>query len=91
MGMEQTTEFDRTFTILAAQRHAKVIGIFSRLFRRDGKPTYLQHLPRVWNMLEKALLHPALVSIANWFERHTPTTVRNNPRPKVNDKMAISE
>ena len=47
--------FERAFAVLAAQRHAKVIGIFTRLCRRDGKPAYLVHIPRVWRLLERAL------------------------------------
>jgi hypothetical protein len=68
--------FDDSYAILAAQRHAKVIGIFTRLDRRDGKPGYLIHLPRVWRLLEGALRHPALAPVADWFERHVPPAAR---------------
>mgnify|MGYP003694439797 CR=1 FL=1 len=40
---------------MAAQRHARIIGLFIRLLKRDGKPDYLPHLPRVWRMFERAL------------------------------------
>ena len=43
------------FALMAAQRHARVIGLFVRLLKRDGKPEYLPHLPRVWRMFERAL------------------------------------
>jgi hypothetical protein len=71
--------FRRGFAILAAQRHAKVIGIFTRLSRRDGKPIYLRHIPRVWRMLEDALRHPALAPVAAWFERTVPPADRFAP------------
>jgi len=71
--------FETVFAILAAQRHAKVIGIFTRLCRRDGKPGYLVHIPRVWRLLENALSHPALATIAAWFERHLPRETRGIP------------
>ena len=74
-----TDAFDTAFTILAAQRHAKVIGIFTRLWLRDGKPNYLKHIPRVWRLLERALRHPALGPVANWFESHIPATKRGVP------------
>ena len=71
--------FDEAYAILAAQRHAKVIGIFTRLGQRDGKPDYLVHIPRVWRLLEAALCHPALADVAGWFERHVPRERRNIP------------
>ncbi len=69
--------FMTAFAILAAQRHAKVIGIFTRLSVRDGKPAYLAHLPRVWGLLEGALAHPALAPVKEWFERHIPRSARS--------------
>ncbi len=71
--------FDAAFTVLAAQRHAKVIGIFTRLCLRDGKAVYLRHIPRIWRLLERALRHPALSPVANWFESHIPATKRGIP------------
>lgn len=67
------------FTVLAAQRHAKVIGIFTRLSTRDAKPHYLRHLPRVWRLLEQALRHPALGPVRAWFECHVPAPLRGTP------------
>jgi len=37
----------RWFDLVGLQRHIKVLGIFARLFYRDGKPQYLKDLPRV--------------------------------------------
>jgi len=42
-------EFMRWFDLVGLQRHIKVLGIFARLFYRDGKPQYLKDLPRVLN------------------------------------------
>jgi aminoglycoside/choline kinase family phosphotransferase len=71
--------FDRAFAVLAAQRHAKVIGIFTRLSRRDGKDSYLAHIPRVWRLLERALAHDALAPVARWFDEHLPRPARVQP------------
>ena len=71
--------FDDSYAILAARRHAKVIGLFIRLDRRDGKPDYLIHIPRVWRLLEAALRHPSLAPVATWFERHVPPEARKIP------------
>jgi len=69
--------FARSATILAAQRNAKIIGLFVRLWRRDGKPAYLAHLPRVWRLLETDLRRePALSPIAEWLDRHVPSAAR---------------
>ena len=67
------------FAILAAQRHAKVIGIFTRLLVRDGKPDYLVHIPRVWRLLERRLDHPALAGVRDWLARHLPPEARAVP------------
>jgi hypothetical protein len=67
------------YWLLAAQRHAKVIGIFTRLAHRDGKPGYLQHVPRLWRLLDQALERPALAPVGAWFDRHVPPAARTTP------------
>ncbi len=57
---------------LGAQRAAKVLGIFARLSRRDGKHRYLNFMPRVWRHLRADLAHPALASVASWFAANVP-------------------
>ncbi len=69
--------FLRSAAILAAQRNCKVLGIFTRLWRRDGKPRYLVHLPRIWRLLDQELAHPALDPIARWLDRHLPRSARH--------------
>ena len=73
--------FAASWAVLAAQRHAKVIGIFTRLCRRDGKPGYLIHLPRVWRLLEAALEHPELAAIRRWLDHVLPPGDRGVPSP----------
>ena len=62
--------FRRAFAILAAQRATKILGIFVRLDRRDGKPGYLAHIPRLQAYLALSLAHPALSDLAAWYLRH---------------------
>ena len=62
--------------LLAAQRNAKIIGIFARLAKRDKKPRYLAHLPRVWRYMDKDLSHPALRDLRRWYDRHVPPHLR---------------
>ena len=71
--------FRRSAAVLAAQRNAKILGIFTRLWRRDGKPGYLAHIPRVWRLLENDLRHPVLAPIAAWLDRHLPPETRQIP------------
>ena len=70
-------DFMAAFDILAAQRHAKVIGIFTRLYLRDDKPDYLAHIPRVWGLLESSLENTVLDSVKKWFDKHIPTHMRS--------------
>lgn len=67
------------YAVLGAQRNAKILGIFTRLCRRDGKPHYLRHIPRVWRLLEGDLHHPALADLESWFARHLPPALRRAP------------
>ncbi len=69
-------DFDAAYAILGAQRNAKILGIFTRLWKRDGKPRYLDYLPRVWAYLERDLEHPALVQVAAWFNDNVPPEKR---------------
>jgi aminoglycoside/choline kinase family phosphotransferase len=73
------TAFLRSAAILAAQRNCKILGIFTRLWKRDGKRQYLAHIPRVWRLLEADLRHPALTPIARWIDRHLPPETRCMP------------
>jgi hypothetical protein len=68
--------FTKAYAILGAQRATKVLGIFARLDRRDGKPQYLAHIPRVENYLRKSLRHPALAEIKAWYEINLPNIFR---------------
>jgi N-acetylmuramate 1-kinase len=69
-------DFGTGFALMAAQRHARIIGLFVRLLKRDGKPDYLPHLPRVWRMFERALKHEALEPLRVWVDRVLPPPLR---------------
>ncbi|MFU0505885.1 tRNA (adenosine(37)-N6)-threonylcarbamoyltransferase complex ATPase subunit type 1 TsaE [Pseudaminobacter sp. NGMCC 1.201702] len=62
--------FGEAYAITAAQRNSKILGIFVRLDRRDGKPAYLKHLPRIRAYLRRALAHPALAELRDFYQRH---------------------
>ena len=79
----EAERFLASYAVLGAQRNAKIIGIFSRLCRRDGKPQYLQHIPRVWRLLEADLAHAALAPVRAWLDETVPPSCRRAPRPEA--------
>jgi aminoglycoside/choline kinase family phosphotransferase len=62
-GLADRDAFDAASAILAAQRNAKILGIFVRLAKRDGKPKYLDLLPRVARHFVHDISHPALAPV----------------------------
>ena len=68
--------FRAHYEILGAQRNTKILGIFTRLWKRDGKDHYLSLQPRVWRCLERNLAHPALAPVRAWFDAHVPADKR---------------
>ncbi len=78
--LEQTA-FETSCAVLAAQRHVRVIAIFARL-AGQGKPGYLQHMPRLWRLLTRALAHPALAGVAAWFEAYLPAAVQTGQQSR---------
>ena len=65
------------YATLGAQRNAKIVGIFTRLYKRDGKSRYLGMIPRVWRLLESDLDYPALAPVAAWFDANIPGEIRD--------------
>jgi aminoglycoside/choline kinase family phosphotransferase len=70
------TEFGAHYAIMSAQRNTRLLGTFARLNRRDGKPHYLKHQPRIWSYLDRALAHPALASVRDWYAANVPAPAR---------------
>jgi aminoglycoside/choline kinase family phosphotransferase len=64
--------FALLYATMAAQRASKILGIFARLDKRDGKPHYLRHLPRVHDYLRRALAHPGLAALMEWYDLYVP-------------------
>jgi len=64
------------FHALGALNVARILGIFSRLATRDGKPRYAAMMPRLWGYLDRCLADPSLAGLKAWFDRHTPAEAR---------------
>jgi len=73
--------FRAAFTVLGAQRNARIVGLWPRLWKRDGKPRYLGYMAQTWRLLEACLLHPELARLKRWFDRHFPPELRGRPLP----------
>lgn len=71
-------QFVSLYATLGAQRNSKILGIFARLAKRDGKRGYLAHIPRVARYLERDLSHPALAKLKAWYAHELPE-VRDLP------------
>ncbi|MFP4003900.1 MAG: aminoglycoside phosphotransferase family protein, partial [Alphaproteobacteria bacterium] len=71
--------FAAAYAVFNAQRNAKIVGIFTRLWRRDGRPAYPPMVPRVWGYLGRALEHPALEPVRAWMDETVPPHLRGDP------------
>ena len=72
----QCVTFEHAYWALAAQRNTRILGVFTRLWRRDGKPGYRRFQPRMWRLLERDLAHPALGPVKAWFDANVPASAR---------------
>ncbi len=69
--------FARTYATFGAQRNTRLVGLWVRLLKRDGKPAYLAHMPRTWTYLVRNLAHPSLADLKQWFDTHIPSAARD--------------
>lgn len=74
MGTDE--RFTAAYWALAAQRNTRILGVFCRLWKRDGKPHYTAFQPRMWGLLERDLAHPALAPVRAWFDANIPADKR---------------
>jgi aminoglycoside/choline kinase family phosphotransferase len=70
---------ERAYWALAAQRNTRILGIFTRLWKRDNKPHYRRFQPRMWGLLERDLDQPHLGPVRDWFDTNIPERFRREP------------
>jgi len=68
-------QFAELYAVMSAQRNTRLLGTFARLNRRDGKPQYLRHQPRIWTYLTRSLAHPVLSRAREWYLANVPPPV----------------
>ena len=71
--------FERAYWALAAQRNTRILGVFTRLWKRDSKPGYRRFQPRMWGLLERDLAQPHLKPIRDWFDANIAPEHRREP------------
>lgn len=77
-------QFLRWFDLIGVQRHIKVLGIFARLWYRDGKPGYLRDLPLTLDYVrESCRLYPELAALSEFLERRVAPEL-----PRANERVA---
>jgi N-acetylmuramate 1-kinase len=69
-------DFESAFWALGAQRNTRILGVFVRLWKRDGKPHYRTFQSRMWGLLERDLAHPELAPVRAWFDANIPAEAR---------------
>ena len=75
--------FERAYWALAAQRNTRILGVFTRLWKRDNKPHYTAFQPRMWGLLERDLGRPGLEPVRNWFDSNVRPEHRAAPWAKA--------
>jgi aminoglycoside/choline kinase family phosphotransferase len=75
----QGPDFEHAYWALAAQRNTRILGVFTRLWKRDDKPGYRKFQPRMWGLLERDLTHPELAPVRAWFDLNIPAAARAAP------------
>ncbi|WP_293333886.1 phosphotransferase [Parvibaculum sp.] len=65
-------EFRASYAVLGAERALRLIGLWPRLLKRDGKPQYMAHMPRTMDYLNRNLAHPVLAPLRAWLDVHLP-------------------
>ena len=73
--------FRKAYAILGAQRNIKILGVFTRLWRRDGKRADPAYVPRAWQFVEANLAQPALAPVRAWFDANVPASARGAAVP----------
>ncbi len=68
--------FEDAYWALGAQRNTRILGLFVRLWKRDGKPAYRAFQSRMWGLLERDLEHPTMRPVRNWFDANIPAEAR---------------
>ncbi|QUJ76164.1 phosphotransferase [Sulfitobacter albidus] len=79
--------FRADYALLGVQRNLRIMGAFARLCLRDGKPGYVDLMPRVWEFVERNLAHPALDSVAK-IVRETLPSPTQELRDLIRSKVA---
>ena len=76
------TNTQTAFAVIGVQRNLRILGIFARLCLRDGKPRYIDFIPRVFGYVATSLRHPALARLYAMLAPKLP-----KPTPQNLDRL----
>lgn len=86
MSGADDAEFLRWFDLIGVQRHVKVLGIFARLWYRDGKPGYLKDLPLTLEYVRDTCARYAeLAELSRFLEKRVVPEL-----PRANERVAAA-
>lgn len=74
---DDPVQANAAFACIAAQRNLRILGVFARLAKRDGKRRYLQWVPRVWSLIQQDIRHPDLGALKAVVEATLPPPERS--------------
>ena len=85
-GLENDSAFQTAYAVMGAQRNAKILGIFVRLAKRDGKPHYRRLIPRVQALFLNDIKGKVFAPLRAWFAAHLPSVLK----PPVTTAMVLA-
>ncbi|WP_179188688.1 aminoglycoside phosphotransferase family protein [Kiloniella majae] len=86
---EDGDAFMSWYYALSAQRHAKVLGLFTRLYSRDQKDAYLKHVKRVSGLMSISLQNSILEPVKSWFDNYFPDYVVELEAETIDEQKVI--
>ena len=69
---EKFNKLKNDYDILSVQRNFKILGVFVRLYKRDGKSNYLKYLPYTWKLIERRMKNPIFNKLNILFKKNLP-------------------
>ena len=80
INKKNAEKFLEDFNILSVQRGLKIIGIFSRLYKRDSKKQYLKFIPYMWELLEQRMNTKAFADLKKIIDKNIQKKIKKNSK-----------
>ena len=80
INKKNSEKFLEDFNILSVQRGLKIIGIFSRLYKRDSKKQYLKFIPYMWELLEQRMNTKAFADLKKIIDKNIQKKIKKSTK-----------